>query len=202
MDEKKKRMVMLLGSVFVLVIFITSYAGSGGGFPSSSGGNSSKNNTTGTQYPAFGAANAIVVGYGNSTTVRVVNSSASNTVTALMSAMQANGLITEYNPIGDIISVYLNRTSAYAMQSVLANMIASNTIAFSATEYVRLPATVRLTLASVQQSVPVRFPSSRYALQRSILDAPNSTVRVSISAEITYNAGSYAAVGNTTLRAG
>lgn len=201
MDEKKKKMVMFLGSLFVVIIFITSYAGSGGSAPSS-GGNSSGSRANTTYYPAFGSANAVVAGYSNSTTIRILDPGSDNAIAAMMTAMQDNGLISTYNQIGDTVSVYLNGTSAYGMQLLLANMIAANSVAFSATEYVTLPAGAQLTPAGLQQSVPVTFSSTRYPLERSALDAVNSVVRVSIRAEITYSNGAYVAAGNTTVGAG
>ncbi len=201
MDEKKKKMVMLLGSVFVLIIFITSYAGSGGGVPASSNGNSSKN-TTKTYYPAFGSANAVVVGYGNSTVIRIGNASAANSIIDMLSAMQANGAIISYSPIGEAVSVYLNRTNAYELQAALANELASNAIALSATEYVSLPSTVQLTPAGMKQTVPVYFLAKSYPMQKGSLEPLNSTIRVSISTEIAYSNGGYVPNINTTLRSG
>ncbi len=200
MDERKKKILTLLGSLFVLVIFITGYAASGDGI---SGGNSRSNESNRssnvTYYPAFGVANAVVIGYGNLTELNLLNVSSANSILDALNGMQANNTISAYSQLGSTVNVYLNG-SAYAFEQLLSGYAAGNYISFSATEYVALPITANMTPAGSRQQVPVYFTAKSYPLQKGALDPLNSTVRVSISTEISVNGVSYVAGRNTTLR--
>lgn len=185
MDEKKKKFILFLGSVFVAVIFLTSYA---------SFGNNRAMTTSATttvivrSFPAFGSSTATVTGYGAAAHVGIgANASAaSNAMPGLLSILQSNGTINNYIGSNRSYEVYSSKIDAYALQGLLRSAVnQSNAITVTATAYIRLPQ--NLTLYYSTYPINVYLNGRNYSVNMTNLKAVGSTVNVSVSALVTSN---------------
>ncbi len=155
MEEKTKKIVFFIGSLFVAVIFLSSYLAFGNNNTSAQG------STTTTVRPVqtvfvTGSVNGTVSGYGSLANL-TVNASQKGIAGNVLSSLEANGLVDSYISTGYGYQVALYNLSAYSLGQEVA-MAAGNSVSVGAATYLILPSTV--TLYYSKEPVTVVVPST------------------------------------------
>jgi hypothetical protein len=142
-SEKKKKVLFLLGSLVVAAMFLSSYGAFGNN-------NTAGATTTVIQKPAVVAktyyvsnnyVNATIYGYSN-VSVAFSSNTSNSSIAAMLSALSANGSISNYIGSGYSYKLYLaNMTAQSIVQAIKARNL---TAAVTATALVRAPSVVRL----------------------------------------------------------
>lgn len=193
MDQKKKQIIFLLGSIFVAVIFLSSYAAF-----SSNGGSSTVTSTLKSQVtvPTFGNSNAVIVNYSttnaNVTIYNHFNSSKTN-ITKIFSQLQANGSIQSYSSTSNnVYQIVLSTLSPYQLQQIIYNKtgLSNSSINVSSVTYVKLPSNVTL-YTSTNIPVVVFPPKTNYSVYLKNVKKIGARINVSISALLTRNGSIY-----------
>ena len=117
------------GEDFVAGIFLSSYAS----FNDNNLGNSSTTTTIKSVQTVYAAgnANAIITNYSDIAYVSLNNNNSnatSNTVTSLLSTLEADGSVQNYIYTNSSFEVVLANLSAYGLQQMVFNQTRSNTI--------------------------------------------------------------------------
>jgi hypothetical protein len=152
MDQRKKKILLFIGSLFVAVIFLTSYASFG-----NSGTATSSTTTMGNVHTFFvsGSSNAIITGYKAPVHVRINSNSSTADAQVLktLSKLESNGSI-NYFGSNKSYEVYVSTIDAYSLQGLLLSVVnQSGAIAVTANASVELP--LNITLYSTS-SYPIR----------------------------------------------
>jgi hypothetical protein len=184
MEEKTKKLIFFIGSLFVAVIFVTSYAAF-----SNNGSNSSSTTTlssANTVY-VYGNANALIVNYSYTAYITTGNKTTFSRLNNTLGTLEANGTISNFVPLnGTTFEAILSTVNPYQLYAYLSNTPISLNVSVSTQAYVRLPLTVTMTYGN-GQSIPVSFPPKNYTLFLPKTMPLNSTVPLKISALITTN---------------
>ena len=182
MEQKRRQIMLFLGSLFVAFIFLSSY------------GSFSNNNVATTvtttilnvqTYPVFGDANAVIVGYGTTMHLDFGSNDSASEAVKLLSNLEANGSISNYIGSGASYEVYLSTMDAYSLQSFLQN--STNVSAVTATSAARLALPSNVLLYYGNQPVTVNIPKREYSVSLVGLSPISSKVNISISALVTVN---------------
>lgn len=183
--EKRKKMMLLVGSIVIAVMFVTSYAAFG------TNGTPSSTTTTIKQniYPVFGNANAVVTGYGSTMTIFASNNSTATKAGNLLTKLESNGSISNYLTAGNEFIIYASGITAYALQGTLYNSIPGNSITINATEKVRLPAS--MTLYYYGRPIPTYPSNLNFTISVPVLKQVGTNLTVNVHALVFQNGQVY-----------
>ena len=189
MDQKKKRILLFLGSLFVAVIFLSSYASFG-----SSMSHSTTTTTVGAvrTYPAFGSSSANIIGYGPAAFVRLNSSTMATTdqITKLLSKMETNGSINSYIGSNQSYEVYVASIDAYSLQNILQSAL-NNSVGMNVSSDANLLLPSNITLHSNGYSFTAHLSNRNYSMNMTTLKAIGTPLNVSVSALVTANGTVY-----------
>lgn len=184
MDEKTKKVLMFVVTALFALTFISSYASFGNNNVNynSSGSTTAKNQAT---YFVAGTANGIVAGYAPGVTVIVKNKTAFGAVGNTLTAMQANGSISNFVTLNNTYQIFTQKINAYSLQQVIFSRVNSTMLAVNSSSYVTLPQVISLNYS--KQTVQVHLLQTNFSVQVSPVAAIGSTVHLSVHALITAN---------------
>jgi hypothetical protein len=182
MDQKTKKLIFFIGSLFVAVIFVTSYL--------AFGNNQTQPTSTTSVLQAntllvYGTANGVVMNYSYSAFVTVLSKSQHNAVNATLDALESSGNISSYNPVNStsyqavLASINLNQFSSY-----ISSHLNSSNVSVGGYTYIRLPANV-LMAAGGGQAVPIAFPQTNYSVYLPKVYPIGANVPLSVQALVT-----------------
>ncbi len=191
MDEKLKKKIIFVGSIFVALMFITSYFSSTAAYPSSGAKKpvtAAKNVTT---YLASGNVIATVIGYGSSANITVANASGTTAVKALLNSIENSNF------------TYINTNNSFTLfmsnPNALSNITAllSNSVSYklSYTEHLSFPSTVNLTIA--QHSVPVYMPHNFTSMPSNSFNVIGSKKSIHVLAIVAYENNTFSVYNNS-----
>jgi hypothetical protein len=172
--QQRKKTLLFIGAMIVAVMFVTSYAafGTNGSVPTTS--------TTIKQatYVVFGSVNAVIIGYGSSLNVALINKSLGNMLNSTLSNLEANSIITNYVPTPGGVVVYAPGNSPYVVQQAFFGSFPANSIAINGTELVKLPQS--FTLFYYGTAIRVYPNATNFTVPSQLLKkiGANTTVRV------------------------
>jgi len=189
MNQKRKKQLLAIGSIFIAVIFLSSYA---------SFGNNNMGQTTSTTtisnmqtyFVSAEAINAIVSNYSRSLNITLINasqnSSAHDMISSMLGNLQSNGSVLNYFYNLGKYTVYLGSgIDAYGVQSLLNNTVNNKNFRVKATTYVTLPSTLKLYYQGT--AVNVFVGEKQYPVSIAPLKPINSTIKVTVQALVTAN---------------
>jgi hypothetical protein len=152
---EKKKLGMILGSIFVFIIFLSSYAA----FSSPNINNfNNQTNTNKTAIKTFlvsGNVNGTITNYSNEFIIYINNSNYTANVENMLSNYEKNGYINNYIPISaknNSFSILLQNMSAYQLQQELEN-ITDNSVICNSTAIIKLPSVLPLYYGNQQINV-------------------------------------------------
>ncbi|MCL4403621.1 MAG: hypothetical protein M1500_03255 [Candidatus Marsarchaeota archaeon] len=196
-NSKKKRIILLGGSLFVAFMFITSI----GGFGNNNSGTQSTTTISASSgtYHVQGYVNATISGYSQDVYLNTTNlSSAGNTtVESLLQSMENNGTISNYITEPGGFYAYMSTATPYTLQEYLNKINETRNATVVAQAMVKLPTAMNLTYYS--NRLYVVSPSALQPVALSPLPPPNSSIRLFVSALVVpgstgflvYNNGTY-----------
>ncbi len=190
MDEKLRKRLMFLGTLFVAIAFISSYAA----FNYSTSTVTSTTTTTATKtYFVSGTANGTVSGYSNGALVllnRSANASVGNATVKILSGLEANGSISSYIELNNSFQVLLSTINAYSLEQLVDTGLGSNSIAsVNASSYIVLPS--RMTLYLNTQSVAVTLQQTNFSINLYPISPVGTKVKLKINALVAPNGTVY-----------
>lgn len=202
MEDKTKKTIFLIGSLFVAVIFVTSYAAfnNNGSAPASSSTTVPAGTPLSGQFN--GAANALVENYTDLAYVSVTNRSQMSKLNDTLGALQANGTIT-FDPIPGNSTTYsalLSSITTYQLYLYLSNSLSGGNVLVSGVAYVKLPNSVYMYQAG--SSALVTIPNTTHKMMVKPVVAINSTIPVKMRAILTTTHQVYGTPPNLTLTEG
>ncbi len=188
MDEKKKKLIYFLGTLFVAIAFVSSYAAVG------SFATTSTVTTTiaapSKTYFVSGSANGVVSGYSSSAVLVLRNSNLSSAASNALAALEGNGSISSYLSMNGSYQVLLSSMNAYSLQQDINRRLnSSNATYVNASTEIVLPSKVYLALGS--QTVAVTLPQRNYSINVYPLMPLNATIRFNLNAIIAGNGTIY-----------
>lgn len=184
MEEKTKKTIFFIGSIFVAVIFVTSYAA----FSNNGSGASASTTTIGaanTVY-VFGTANGIIVNYSYSAYVTVANKSQATSINATLGALEANGTVSNFVLLNSTTyQAILSTINTYQFYLYLSQSLNDSNVPVEGYAYVQLPATISMHYSGSVAPVSISFPTKNYSvfLQRAV--PISTTVPIKVEALIT-----------------
>ncbi len=185
--ERRKKLALVLGSLFVAVIFLSSYASFGGG------GSTTTTTTTKPPTPfAAGEAVARVTGYGSRAYVTLADNASASTLNSTLSKLEDNGSISNFLFVGGGYQIVLSEIDAYSLQQLIRNTPEGGPLALAnvtATAYLMLPANGVLYVGGMP--VNVKFAKRNYSISLTDLRPIGANLSVSISALVTANGSIY-----------
>lgn len=184
-------MMQLLGSLFVLIIFIASYAAFGNFNPS----NQVSTTTIPKTIAAFGSANAVISGYGNTASISIAcnENRTENELTQLLQQLEGNGSINSYySPSANLTLIYLNKMNPLQLSNYLSrsmNQSLFKCISISSSVKLTLPETINFEVGPQLYSINV--PSSFRNVSANLHISNETYVRVRVLALLTENGSIY-----------
>jgi len=189
MEQKNKRMIFLLGTLFVAFIFLSSYAA----FNNNNNVSVSTTSTVQLQQSFYstGYSNAIVANYSGTAYIAVADgtNTIKNKVANLLSQLQANGTVQNYAYSNGTYQAVLSGISAYSLQQILTNKTQSNSIAVGATSILALPPNVTMYYSG--QPINVVLQGRNYSVYLSKVKKIGTVLNVSVSGLLTRNGQIY-----------
>ncbi|MCW6160318.1 MAG: hypothetical protein LVQ95_04500 [Candidatus Micrarchaeales archaeon] len=191
MEEKKKKIVTFIGTLFVAIMFVGSYAA----FNNNSGNSSTSTATTtvqgGATYFVSGNANAVVTGYSQLATVSLEsnNTALSSLASNELAQLQNNGSISNYVAQGNGFQIFTQNMNAYKLQQLLASKLGSANVSVNASTSFSLPRTLPLTYRN--QIVDVKLTNTNFTAPASPLQDIGTNVTVVVHALVYANGGIY-----------
>jgi hypothetical protein len=178
-SEKRKKMVLFVGSLLVAVMFLTSYL--------AFGNNTTQQTTTPTTTVlnvqttfVSGIVNATVFNYSQHFTLKLAGSNTSSvSLNSMLSNMEANGSIESYNVYNTSLSIYPGRLNVFEVYDAIASRLAYAP-AINATAFIILPSTMTLYYGSYAYTV--LSGNSSYAIPVSHLVPIGNALRVKVNA--------------------
>jgi hypothetical protein len=178
-SEKRKKMVLFIGSLLVAVMFLTSYL--------AFGNNTTQQTTTPTTTVlnvqttfVSGIVNATVFNYSQHFTLKLAGSNTSSvSLNSMLSNMEANGSIESYNVYNTSLSIYPGRLNVFEVYNAIASRLAYAP-AINATAFIILPSTMTLYYGSYAYTV--LSGNSSYAIPVSHLVPIGGALRVKVNA--------------------
>jgi hypothetical protein len=188
LDEKKKKLIYFLGTLFVAIAFVSSYAAVG------SFATTSTVTTTiavpSKTYFVSGTANGVVSGYSSSAVLVLRNANLSSAASNALAALEGNGSISSYLSMNGSYQVLLSSMNAYSLQQDINRRLnSSNATYVNASTEIVLPSKVYLALGS--QTVAVTLPQRNYSINVYPLMPLNATIRFNLNAIIAGNGTIY-----------
>ncbi len=183
--DNKKKLLMLVGSIFVAVIFLSSYMSS-----SNSPGSTTTIKAPAT-YLAIGKSSGIITGYGSNAYLALPNQSnrTLESVNGTLSAFEANGSISNYIHVNGGYQIALSGVNAYALQQSIRNITALANSNITTTAYLLLPANALLYVNSYP--VTVALSKKNYSISLTGIKPLGSSLNLSVFALITKNGSVY-----------
>ncbi len=180
--SNSKKLLMLVGSLFVALIFLSSYMSS-----STSNMGTTTSIKPPATYLAIGKSSGAITGYGTNAYVMLSNQSNSTmeNVNRTLSALEANGSISNYIHISNGYQVALSSMDAYTLQQSIRNITALEHSNVTTTAYLFLPANATLYVNSYP--VNVAFSKRNSSISLTGIGPVGSRVNVSVFALITAN---------------
>lgn len=199
MKKDKKGIILFIGSIFVAAMFLSSMLVGGGGPPPSSPSKPNASLNVSTFFGA-GTANEIVVGYGSSVAITLLNSTYENSTNEFLASLAANNTISTYNQFNNTFRVSLQTISGYELQKELSARLGPGAFRMSAAEYVLLPEQATLRIGG--QAITTYLGSGQRQVTVLNLTPLNSTVPVYLNAIVAFQNGTYSVYNNNiTLKA-
>jgi hypothetical protein len=192
-NDKRKRVLFLIGSIIVALMFVSSYAAFGN---NGSVQTTTTTTTIGYTIPVFGTANAVVIGYGSKFTIYLSKNASSNLINSTLSNLQLNGSISNYIGLQKVFTIYAGNMSSYSLLGLLNKAMPQNSIIANVSENVTLPTSILMTYPSTGRQVEAYFYHRNAIVYRGSFSAIGSNTPVHISALIFVN---NATVENYTL---
>lgn len=182
MEDKTKKIIFFIGSLFAALIFITSYA--------AFGNNSNTTTSTTTVSSAntvfvYGTANGVVVNYSYTTYITASSKNQVEALNATLNALTANGTVSSYVQVNSTAyQAILSGMNPYQFSRYLSGAFNYSNVSVGGLAYVRLPGTVNMYYGA-GSAVPVAFPAKNYTVP--LLDAVpiGSNVPIKIQVLIT-----------------
>ena len=174
--ERKRKLALFAGAIVVAIMFLTSYAAFGSNGTAQSTTTSIKQST----YPVFGNANAVVIGYGSSVSVTLIDINASGALNSTLSKLEANSTITNFIPTATGFIVYAPGSAPYTVQEAFGSALPHNAIALNGTESIRIPSSLVLYYYGTETNVHTNTTNFTIPVQE--LKPTGSNVSVSIRA--------------------
>ncbi len=191
MDDKKKKIVTFIGTLFVAIMFVGSYAA----FNNNSGNSSTSTATTtvqgGATYFVSGNANAVVIGYSQLATISLEsNSSAlSSRASNELAQLQNNGSISNYVAQGNGFQIFTQNMNAYRLQQALVSKLGGSNVSVNASTSFSLPKILPLIYRN--QIVDVKLTNTNFTAPTSPLQDIGSNVTVIVHALVYANGDIY-----------
>ena len=188
MDEKRKRIITFIGTLFIAVMFVGSYAA----FNNSGTATTTSSTSTvqgGATFFVSGTSNAQVTAYPDLAGISLLSNSSGSQVGNVLAQMQNNGSISSYIAQGNGYQVFTQNLNAYNIQQVLYAKVGNSSVTVNASVSVKLPAMVQLDYKT--QIINVEAPNSDFQISISPLQSIGSNVLVTIHA-LVYSNGSVA----------
>jgi hypothetical protein len=161
MNDKTKKTILFIGSLFAAIIFVSSYA--------AFGGNSSTSTTT-TSIPlantvlVYGTANGIIENYSFSAFIGITNKSEGNNLNNTLNRLSLNGNVSSFTLFNSTTyQAVLSGMNPYQLSIYLSNALNVSNVPVGGYAYVRLPATVDMYYGSGYE-VPISFPVKNYSV--------------------------------------
>ena len=197
-DSKKKRLILLGGSLFVAFMFITSIGGFGNN-NSSSSSTTTISASAGT-YHVQGYVNGTVSGYSQDVYLNTTRLSAAgnSTVESLLQSMENNGTISNYITEPNGFYAYLSTITPYALQEYFSGSNATKNVTITAQALIQLPASMNLTY--YQNKLHVLSPQTPQPVALSPLPATNSSIRLFVSAIVVQGSTGFTVYNNGTYQ--
>ncbi|MDE1865290.1 MAG: hypothetical protein KGH94_01465 [Candidatus Micrarchaeota archaeon] len=182
MEDKTKRIVIFLGSLFAAIIFVSSYAAFGN---NSTGTSTTTTVSSANTIPVYGSANAVIVNYSYSAYVGVSNKIELTALNKTLGDLEANGSVSNYVPFNSTsYQALLSGINAYQLYTYLSNALNATDVSVGAGAFVNLPARVNMYYSAGSQ-VPVAFPEKNYSVYLTRVFPIGANVPVRIQALIT-----------------
>jgi len=157
---EKKKLEMLIGSIFVFLIFISAYASFSSPVSNNFGNRTNQSKTKVQTFLVSGNVNGVIVNYTDSASVYLNNSKYNYTsiVENTLNSYEQNNYIIDYTngSKSNSFDILLQNISAYSLQQKLAN-ITNNNIVCNSTAILLIPS--RITLQYGSQSITVFLPN-------------------------------------------
>ena len=187
---ERKELTKLLLSLFTVIIFITSYF-------TFSNYNPVKNAATTTipqTFPAFGNANATIIGYGNTASISIKCnlSEIDNELSPILTNLEGNGSINNfYTPSSNLTLVYLGNMNHKELLEYLKRSLSnySSCIEASADTKLLLPKTINFKINAQLYSIVI--PNSSREVTINMLISNKTYTSLRILALLTMNGSIY-----------
>jgi len=187
---ERKELTKLLLSLFTVIIFITSYF-------TFSNYNPMKNAATTTipqTFPAFGNANATIIGYGNTASISIKCnlSEINNELPSILTNLEGNSSINNfYTPSSNLTLVYLGNMDPKELLQYLKRSLSnySSCIEVSADTKLLLPKAINFKINTQLYSIPTPNSSREVTINMPISN--KTYINLRILALITMNGSIY-----------
>jgi len=187
---ERKELTKLLLSIFTVIIFITSYF-------TFSNYNPMKNAATTTipqTFPAFGNANATIIGYGNTASISIKCnlSEINNELPSILTNLEGNSSINNfYTPSSNLTLVYLGNMNPKELLQYLKRSLSnySSCIEVSADTKLLLPKAINFKINTQLYSIPT--PNSSREITINMPISNKTYINLRILALITMNGSIY-----------
>jgi len=187
---ERKELTKLLLSIFTVIIFITSYF-------TFSNYNPMKNAATTTipqTFPAFGNANATIIGYGNTASISIKCnlSEINNELPSILTNLEGNSSINNfYTPSSNLTLVYLGDMDPKELLQYLKRSLSnySSCIEVSADTKLLLPKAINFKINTQLYSIPT--PNSSREITINMPISNKTYINLRILALITMNGSIY-----------
>lgn len=183
-NDKRKRILFLIGSIIVALMFVSSYAAFGN---NGSAQTTTVTTTVGYTIPVFGAANAVVTGYGNKFIISLSKNASTNSINTTLSNLQLNGSISSYIGLQKTFTIYAGNMSPYYLLELINKATTPNSIIANVSENVTIPTSVMMTYPETGRQTEAYFYSRNATLYRSSFSPIGSNLPVHISALVFVN---------------
>lgn len=185
MEDKTKKMIFTIGSLFVAIIFVTSYAAFGNttNAPSTTTSTAGPTNTI----LATGQANGIIENYSYIVNITVANASQNAKLNLTLSNLESNNtVISFFARNSTTYTAELSGIGAYSFYTYLTNTLNYSNVSVGGTALVRLPATVNMQYGTINpQQAPISLAPKNYSVLLPNLLPIGTTITLKIQALVT-----------------
>lgn len=186
MDDKTKRLIFFIGSLFVAIIFLTSYAAFNNN--NTTGGTTTSTIANVNTVPVVGSANGIIVNYTDVAHIYLGNGSNATIINTTLNALEANGTISNYVGTNKSYDVLLNSIDPYSLYKLIRNE--TKNVSVGGQAEILLPAKVDA-YYSTSGIIPITLPTRNYTLFLNNTKPIGSQIPVKITAIVTENGTIY-----------
>lgn len=187
MDDKTKKIIFSVGSLFAALIFITSYA--------AFGNNTAANSSTTSIGSAntvfvYGSANGVIVNYSYTAYISAPNDKLA-ALNSTLGTLEANGSISNYVAVNSTTyQAILSTINPYQLYTYLSSALNSSNVSVDGYAYVTLPSTITMYYSTGLQ-VPISFPQKNYSVPLTKTYPIGSNVPLKVQVLVTTNGKIY-----------